>query len=211
MSDASFTAEAIDKAPDHAVGHRWTATGSVPIPFDPSFPYLAGPAGDINASVEDCARWLRLQIGNGVFAGRRLISADNLAATRTPKVAISETVTYAMGWVSGTATYAMGWIINATPSGRIIWHDGGTSGFGALIGFLPDKGIGIVEGGSPLSHSCAGGETRPVSPRRQAARLPRSALIIPNTVWLGRAVRPAHQAMRHKPALGIMGVMPISA
>jgi CubicO group peptidase (beta-lactamase class C family) len=85
MSDASFTAEAIDKAPDHAVGHRWTATGSVPIPFDPSFPYLAGPAGDINASVEDCARWLRLQGGNGVFSGRRLISADNLAATRTPK------------------------------------------------------------------------------------------------------------------------------
>jgi CubicO group peptidase (beta-lactamase class C family) len=133
MSDASLTAEAIDQAPDHAVGHRWTATGSVAIPFDPSSPYLAGPAGDINASLEDCAKWLRLQIGNGVFASRRLISADNLAATRTPKVAISETVSYAMGWV-----------INATPNGRIIWHNGGTGGFGALIGFLPDKGIGIV-------------------------------------------------------------------
>jgi hypothetical protein len=54
------------------------------------------------------------------------------ATTRTPKVAIRETVTDAMGWIGGTATYALGWIINATPNGRIIRHNGGTSGFGAL-------------------------------------------------------------------------------
>lgn len=144
MNDASFTAEAIKKVPDHAAGHRWTPTGSVAIPFDPSFPYPAGPAGDINANVEDCARWLQLQIGNGVFAGRRLVSTENLVATRTPKVAVSGALNE-WGWqTSETVTYAMGWIVNGTPNGRIIWHNGGTSGFGALIGFLPDKGIGIV-------------------------------------------------------------------
>ena len=41
-------------------------------------------------------------------------------------------MTDAMGWIGGTATYALGWIINATPNGRIIRHNGGTSGFGAL-------------------------------------------------------------------------------
>ncbi len=133
MHDTSFTAEAIDKAPDHAVGHRWTPAGSVEIPFDPIFPYEYGPAGDINSSVDDCARWLSLQIADGVFAGHRLVSARTLAVTRTPKVAMNE-----------TSSYAMGWVIRDSPNGRVIWHDGGTNGFGAEIGFLPGKGVGVI-------------------------------------------------------------------
>lgn len=133
MRNTSFTAEAIEKAPDHAVGHRWTQNGSVAIPFTPLFPYQFGPAGDINSTVEDCARWVRLQLGSGSFAGRRLVSAENLAMTRTPQVSISETVAYAMGW-----------IVVDTPNGRVVWHNGGTSGFGAMIGFVPQKGAGVI-------------------------------------------------------------------
>lgn len=133
MRDTSFTAEAIEQAADHALGHRWTPQGSVEIQFTPLFPYAAGPAGDVNSTVEDCARWLRLQLGNGEFAGRRLVSAENLALTRTPKVSISESTAYAMGWV-----------VIDTPNGRAVWHNGGTSGFGAHIGFLPHKGVGAV-------------------------------------------------------------------
>ncbi|MGH7096493.1 MAG: serine hydrolase domain-containing protein [Stellaceae bacterium] len=133
MRDTSFTAAAIERAADHAVGHRWTPSGSVEIPFTPLFPYPFGPAGDINSTVEDCARWLRLQIGNGTFAGRRLISSENLAVTRTAKVSISEAVAYAMGW-----------IVIDTPNGRAVWHNGGTDGFGAQIGFLPHKGVGTI-------------------------------------------------------------------
>jgi CubicO group peptidase (beta-lactamase class C family) len=133
MHDTSFTAEAIERAADHAVGHRWTPTGSVEIPFTSLFPYPFGPAGDLNSSVEDCASWLRLQLGNGTFGGRRLVSAENLAATRTPKVSLSESVAYAMGWV-----------VMDTPNGRTVWHNGGTDGFGAHVGFLPHKGVGTV-------------------------------------------------------------------
>jgi CubicO group peptidase (beta-lactamase class C family) len=133
MRDTSFTAEAITKAPNHAVGHRWSAKGSVEILFDPIFPYVFGPAGDINSTLEDCARWLRLQIDDGVFDGHRLVSEKNLAVTRTPKIAISE-----------TSSYAMGWFIDDKPSGRVVWHEGGTNGFGAVIGFLPKEKVGII-------------------------------------------------------------------
>jgi hypothetical protein len=74
-----------------------------------------------------------LHLGNGSFAGRRLVSAENLAVTRTSKVAINE-----------TTNYAMGWIVVDTPNGRVVWHNGGTDGFGALIGFLPHKQVGII-------------------------------------------------------------------
>jgi CubicO group peptidase (beta-lactamase class C family) len=133
MRDTSFTAEAIAAAPDHAVGHRWTPKGSVEIPFEPSFPYVFGPAGDINSTLEDCARWLRLQINDALFDGRLLVSEKNLAVTRTPKVAISE-----------IRSYAMGWLIDYTANGRVVWHNGGTMGFGAEIGFLPKKRIGVI-------------------------------------------------------------------
>ena len=139
MADTSFTAEAIEKAPDHAVGHRWEASGSVEVPFDPSFPYLLGPAGDINATLDDCARWLRLQIGDGVVEGRRLVSAENLAETRMPRVAMRFRLAK-----TDHLSYAMGWIISDTLNGRAIWHNGGTVGFGAHIGFLPGRGVGVV-------------------------------------------------------------------
>jgi CubicO group peptidase (beta-lactamase class C family) len=133
MHDTSFTPEAIEHAPDHATGHRWTPKGTVEIPFDFADPYVFGPAGDINSTIEDCARWLRLQLADGVFDGHRLVSVKNLAITRTPNVAIGETVAYAMGW-----------IVNSTPNGRVVWHNGGTGGFGAMIGFAPAQHVGVV-------------------------------------------------------------------
>jgi hypothetical protein len=40
--------------------------------------------------------------------------------------------------------YAMGWIIQQTPNGNIIWHNGGTSSFGAYVGMVADRNVGII-------------------------------------------------------------------
>jgi CubicO group peptidase (beta-lactamase class C family) len=40
--------------------------------------------------------------------------------------------------------YALGWVIQQTPNGNIIWHDGGTSSFGAYVGMVPDKNLGVI-------------------------------------------------------------------
>jgi len=133
MADTSFTAQAIEAAPDHAMGYLWAPGGTAEIPFDPSFPYRLGPAGNMNSSVEDAARWVRLQLGKGVFEGKRIVSEASLVFTKTPKVAMSDTVSYAMGWV-----------VVQTPNGGIVWHNGGTSGFGAHIGTLPDRDVGVI-------------------------------------------------------------------
>ena len=69
MKDSSYTAEAIAAAANHADGHRWTPTGTIGVPFTPLFPYGFGGAGNINSTVEDAARWVRLQLGNGSLRG----------------------------------------------------------------------------------------------------------------------------------------------
>jgi CubicO group peptidase (beta-lactamase class C family) len=133
MAETSFTAEAIKAAANHADGHRWTPGRTIEVPFDSLFPYGFGAAGNINSTVEDMARWLRLQLGNGSFEGRRFASSKNLAAIRTPKVAISDKTSYAMGWE-----------VMQTANGSVIGHNGGTGGFGAYVGFLRDKDAGVV-------------------------------------------------------------------
>ena len=68
------------------------------------------------------ARWVRLQLGSGTFEGRRIVSAENLAVTRTPKVANQRP----------GRSYALGWVIHQTPNGNIVWHNGDAVSFGSL-------------------------------------------------------------------------------
>ncbi len=133
MDETSWTAAAIAAAPNHAEGYMFDPGGSVAVPFTQGFPYDLGGAGDINSSVEDMQHWLRLQVGDGVFEGRRLVSSESLAFTRTPKVARDQKASYAYGWV----TYA-------TPNGTLVWHNGGTNGFGAFVGLQLDRKVGLV-------------------------------------------------------------------
>ncbi len=133
MSSTSLTAEAIEAAPNHTEGHRWEPTGTVQVPFTPIFPYGFGAAGSVNSNVEDLSKWLRLHLADGEFEGRRIVSAANLAVTKTPRIGMSDRVSYAMGWV-----------VQITPNGRYVWHNGGTMAFGSFIGTAPDHDVGVI-------------------------------------------------------------------
>ena len=132
MKDSSYTADAIKAAANHAEGHRWTPAGTIEVPFF-YVPYVFGGAGDINSTVEDMARWIRLLLANGTFEGRRIVSPENLAVTRTARVAMSD-----------KTFYANGWSVTQTPNGNIVWHNGGTEGFGAMIAMSFDKDVGVI-------------------------------------------------------------------
>jgi CubicO group peptidase (beta-lactamase class C family) len=133
MKGSTYTAEAIEAAANHAKGHRWTAKGTTEVPFTRIFPYPLGGAGDINSNVQDMVRWVRLQLGNGTFEGRRIVSPENLAVTRTPKVAVNDKLSYDLGW------YTL-----ETPNGNIVWHDGDSISFGSFVGMVPDRNIGVI-------------------------------------------------------------------
>jgi hypothetical protein len=92
-----------------------------------------GGSGDINSNIEDMARWMRFQLGGGAFDGRQIVSKENLAVTRLPKVAVSDTMSYAMGW-----------FVWRTPDGTVLWHDGDALVFGSWAGMAPDKNVGVI-------------------------------------------------------------------
>jgi CubicO group peptidase (beta-lactamase class C family) len=133
MKDSTYTVEAIETATNHANGHRWSPEGTIEVPFTPIFPYHLAGAGNINSNIEDMARWVRMQLGNGAFDGHRIVSPENLAYTHMPKVAVNEQMTYALGWYN-----------RHTPNGNTLWHDGDALSFGSFVGLAPDKNIGVI-------------------------------------------------------------------
>jgi CubicO group peptidase (beta-lactamase class C family) len=133
MKETTYTATAVEATPNHASGYRWTPNGTVEVPFTQIFPYDFDGAGGINSNIDDVSRWLRFQLANGTFMGHQLVSRENLAVTHTPKVAMSDKVSYAMGWV-----------VQQTPNGVIVWHNGGTTSFGSYFGFVSEKNVGVV-------------------------------------------------------------------
>lgn len=91
------------------------------------------PAGAIHSSVIDMAAWLRLQLGKGVFGGKRLIQEATLAETHTVQIPIH-----------GLGGYGLGWFVRDWNGQRFIEHGGNIDGFSASVGFLPDSDLGYV-------------------------------------------------------------------
>ncbi len=133
MKNSTYTVEAIEGAANHASGHRWTPEGTVEVPFTPIFPYHFAGAGNINSNIEDMARWVRLQLGHGSFEGHQIVSPENLAVTRMARVALSDRLSYAMGWYN-----------LETANGTIVWHDGDALSFSSFVGLAPDRNVGVI-------------------------------------------------------------------
>lgn len=133
MKDSTWTVEAIEGAANHANGHRWTREGTVEVPFTPIFPYHLAGAGNINSNIEDMALWVRLQLANGSFDGHQIVSPENLAVTRMARVALSDRLSYAMGWYNFE-----------TANGNIVWHDGDALSFGSFVGLAPSRNVGVI-------------------------------------------------------------------
>jgi Beta-lactamase/Domain of unknown function (DUF3471) len=133
MKDTTYSEAAMTGSANHAVGHRYTVDGSVEVPFEQLLPYDADGAGDINSNIEDMAKWVGLQLAGGALDGRRIVSPENLAYTRTPKVAISD-----------KAFYALGWVVQQTPNGDIVFHPGVTNGFAAIVALQLDRNLGVI-------------------------------------------------------------------
>jgi CubicO group peptidase (beta-lactamase class C family) len=92
-----------------------------------------GPAGAINSSVEDMAKWLQLQLGNGVYKGKRLVSEAQIQQTRTPQIKMGP-----------GAHYGLGWMLRDYKGQKLVAHDGSVEGYSAIVALLPESNIGFV-------------------------------------------------------------------
>jgi len=121
--------------------HRQIDGTPVPIPHRNT--QNIGGAGGYYSSARDMAQYLRLQLGNGVYRGKRLISEASMAEMRTVSIPARTPVVLSD---SGTTSlgYGLGWFLEYYRGYRSIDHGGAIDGMLAAMTVFPEAGIGVV-------------------------------------------------------------------
>lgn len=137
MTESDTSATDAQRAPDFASPHSERDGKLEVIPWRNID--SAGPAGSINSSVRDMAKWIALQLNEGEFDGKRLISAKNMAEMHQPQIVVPPgeipTVFFPD---SMQLSYGMGWFIQDYRGHQLILHPGDIDGFEALTVLIPE-------------------------------------------------------------------------
>jgi CubicO group peptidase (beta-lactamase class C family) len=138
------TAKATDRAGPHRLNEHGEPKGTELYPMD-----VPEPAGSMQSSARDLARWLHFQLGDGTVdgtaKGERLISAHNLKETHTPQIMLDmDPFDRAMFPDTNQMSYGMGWVIQDHCGYRILQHAGAIDGFRCHFTLVPRARLGIV-------------------------------------------------------------------
>jgi len=135
MTNSTFSPEEAQVNPNHATPHSMTLAGEyVPIPLSrEALLTPIAPAGTLWSNVLDMGRYLITELNEGVAPdGRRVVSAENLATTWEPQVAVTADVSYGLGWM-----------VDDYKGVPMLQHGGNTLGFTSDLAFLPEADLGI--------------------------------------------------------------------
>lgn len=144
MTGASVTTAAALKSEDHAIPHQRNKDGKIE-----ALPWYRfdepNPSASVNASARDLSKWLRFQLGDGAYQGKRLVSAENLAETHTPQMVIRLTgLTRAEHPFTSQMSYGMGWVLQDYRGQPLVSHAGIIDGMRTHIALVPNSRLGIA-------------------------------------------------------------------
>ncbi len=145
MKNSTMSITQMEKAKDRSYGYNYN--------FDTKetkrLPYRGidevAPAGSINSSAGDMAKWLQFILSGGIANGKRIVSEASFAEWMKPQTKIS---------ADGKTAYGLGWFIRDWNGLKVVEHGGNIDGFNALVAMVPEKRLGFVMltnvTGSPL-------------------------------------------------------------
>ena len=141
MERSNFSVETSKKDDNYALPYRENDDDALElIPFRNID--VVGPAGSVNSSVNEMARWLAFNLSGGLAGDQRLMSEASLADVHAPHMSTGA-IPSPESRVSQEA-YGMGWGVQVYRGHRRIQHGGGIDGFVTSVALYPDDEIGIV-------------------------------------------------------------------
>jgi CubicO group peptidase (beta-lactamase class C family) len=144
MGAAVFTSSAAQKAPDHASPHRRRTDGKVQAVAWYNDDQQIRASGSIKASARDLGNWVRLQLGEGIFNGKRIVSTANLTETRRAQIVERVSPKEARELGITQRSYGLGWHLEDYHGRLMVEHGGAIEGFRAQVMLLPAEKLGIV-------------------------------------------------------------------
>lgn len=99
------------------------------------YPYhrAHAPSSTLESNLQDLCRWIAVNLGRGSFGGRRLLDARLVEDMWRPRAEVAPGVEIGMGW-----------FVREHRGNRMVFHPGRDPGFNALVGFLPDRDVGVI-------------------------------------------------------------------
>lgn len=129
---------------DFAVGYSWKDDGTIGV-FHWADDTTVGPAGSMHSSARDLSHWIQLQLSDGSFGGKRIISAESLAETHMPQTVIRvENSSKENNPETNMMAYALGWYVQDYRGELVVTHTGSLNGFRDVTTLLPNRKIGFV-------------------------------------------------------------------
>lgn len=142
MSSTSYRFADFGRHANRTMAHYLSPDGDW-VPNKPVDDDAAAPAGGISTNVRDLTRWLRLQLGGGVFEGQQVVASEPLWETHRPHILQLSPPDPTAGPV---LFYGLGWNLEYDDRGRLlVWHDGDfIEGIATGAYMLPAAGLGIL-------------------------------------------------------------------
>jgi CubicO group peptidase (beta-lactamase class C family) len=143
MTNSNFSVTDMAKNPEGAIGYDLLKDSLIK-KMDYYNINAMGPAGSINSSVTDMAKWVTAWINNGKADGKELIPAG------FRNEAISSQMIVAAGLPDSAnpdvyfANYGFAWMVASYRGHYRVEHGGNIDGFSASTCFFPSDSIGIV-------------------------------------------------------------------
>lgn len=140
MSDANFSVEDSKQTHDFAFPHSEKDDEVRQVNFRNID--LVGPAGSINAHVEDMTKWLLLHLNKGKVGDHQLVSSAQIDEMHRSQMFMAEP--YLPMDETTLGSYGLGWFLESYRGDKIIHHGGAIDGFLGVVGFIPKHNVGVV-------------------------------------------------------------------
>jgi CubicO group peptidase (beta-lactamase class C family) len=152
MDNTNLSTSDLEKSADHSLAYVST---------DSSIKVIAyrnidamGPAGSVNSSAKDMAKWLITWINNGRYNGKEIFPSSYRNEAITIQMATGGGLPGAENADIHISGYGLGWGISSYRGHYRVEHGGGIDGFISSTGFFPSDSIGIFvvsNQGGPVS------------------------------------------------------------
>ena len=140
MKSTVLTYPEMFKNPDYSLSYKIEKEQMVEAGFGSNVDAI-GSAGSVKSNAVDMSNWLLMQLQNGQFNGKRIISEKNLKENHTPLQVVFPTE--AKYPELGFGSYGMGWTMNVYRGNQRRQHNGSIEGFRSQMTIFPNNNLGI--------------------------------------------------------------------
>jgi CubicO group peptidase (beta-lactamase class C family) len=131
--DMTSTIPATDVPPDRLALRHWRSDAGI----------VARPlSGEIYSTAGDMARWLRLQLAEGTFGGRRLLVPEIVLEMQALQFSVP-VASRPEGNIYAARFYGsgLGWFVQEYRGRKVVSHGGS---WGAMVAMIPEERLGVV-------------------------------------------------------------------